>query len=340
MDEGIRRPRRGRDLERSLTLLRVFLLASALICAGAGVALGSILSHSLRTEALNAEETALVRYVDGVVRPTLVRDNHVKVPWVQDAQLGANVLTQPDIVTVKVWSLKGGHGVLAWTNPLSRSSSDRLLPNRDRHRIPSFPARRRAGRSRPRQPADRGTRRHRRQRRGRVRAQRSRLPTTVRGLCADREHDRNARDRCIRDLRESESSRPADRLAPHDPLVCGRRRLPGALVRTRAARARRIAHPPPPEREAPRPDDAARRVQSPARGERARSGREPERDRRRQGSVHGGALPAGAADRSRARRGAGARPGAARRASLRRPLPRHRQDRRARRDPHEAGPVD
>jgi len=135
VDEGIRRPRRGRDLERSLTLLRVFLLASALICAGAGVALGSILSHSLRTEALNAEETALVRYVDGVVRPTLVRDNHVKVPWVQDAQLGANVLTQPDIVTVKVWSLKGGHGVLAWTNPLSRSSSDRLLPNRDRHRI-------------------------------------------------------------------------------------------------------------------------------------------------------------------------------------------------------------
>ena len=131
----MRRPRRGRDLERSLTLLRVFLLASALICAGAGVALGSILSHSLRTEALNAEETALVRYVDGVVRPTLVRDNHVKVPWVQDAQLGANVLTQPDIVTVKVWSLKGGHGVLAWTNPLSRSSSDRLLPNRDRHRI-------------------------------------------------------------------------------------------------------------------------------------------------------------------------------------------------------------
>jgi hypothetical protein len=62
------RLRRGRDLERSLTLLRVFLLASALICAGAGVALGSILSRSLTREALNAEQASLSAYVDGVVR--------------------------------------------------------------------------------------------------------------------------------------------------------------------------------------------------------------------------------------------------------------------------------
>jgi hypothetical protein len=40
-----KRLRRGRDLERSLTLLRAFLLTSAVICAGAGLALGSILSH-------------------------------------------------------------------------------------------------------------------------------------------------------------------------------------------------------------------------------------------------------------------------------------------------------
>jgi hypothetical protein len=64
-----KRLRRGRDLERSLTLLRVFLLASALICAGAGLALGSILSRSLTKEALNAEKASLFQYVDGVVRP-------------------------------------------------------------------------------------------------------------------------------------------------------------------------------------------------------------------------------------------------------------------------------
>ena len=45
MDGGLRRLRRARGLERSLTLLRVFLLASALICAGAGVVLGEILSR-------------------------------------------------------------------------------------------------------------------------------------------------------------------------------------------------------------------------------------------------------------------------------------------------------
>jgi putative nucleotidyltransferase with HDIG domain len=131
------RLRRGRDLERSLTLLRVFLLASALICAGAGVFLGSILSHSLKTEALDAEETALARYVDGVVRPSLVRDDRVVVPRAQDASLAENVLTQPDIVVVKVWK---ANGVLAWTNFVARSSNGRRVMNRDRglidHRFP------------------------------------------------------------------------------------------------------------------------------------------------------------------------------------------------------------
>jgi putative nucleotidyltransferase with HDIG domain len=136
----MRRPRRGRDLERSLTLLRVFLLTSALICAGAGLALGWSLSHSLTREALNAEETSLVQYVDGVVQPVLVRHNQVVVPWKQDAQLGLNVLTQPDILVVKVWRVHGTHGQLAWTNPISRSSTGRKLTNLDRDKIDhSFP---------------------------------------------------------------------------------------------------------------------------------------------------------------------------------------------------------
>jgi hypothetical protein len=116
--------RRGRDLQRSLTLLRVFLLASALICAGAGVALGSILSRSLKSEALNAEEAALARYVDGVVHPLLVRHGRVHIPWKQDGRLAQSVLRQHDIATVKVWRQDG---ILAWTNTRSRSSSGRLV---------------------------------------------------------------------------------------------------------------------------------------------------------------------------------------------------------------------
>jgi putative nucleotidyltransferase with HDIG domain len=133
--EERKRLRRGRDLERSLTLLRVFLLASALICAGAGVLLGSILSRSLKAEALNAEESGLLRYVDNVERPLLVRGNEVKVPWKQDAQLGLSVVNDRDIVTVKVWRVEGAVGQLAWTNPFSRSSSGRLKANDDRNRI-------------------------------------------------------------------------------------------------------------------------------------------------------------------------------------------------------------
>jgi putative nucleotidyltransferase with HDIG domain len=132
VDEVTGRVRRGRDLERSLTLLRVFLLASALICAGAGVALGSILSRSLKSEALNAEKTSLARYVGDVVQPALVRGNRIEIPWQQDDQLARGVVNQPDIVTVKVWR---ADGVLAWTNKLSRSSRGHLVPNRNRDEI-------------------------------------------------------------------------------------------------------------------------------------------------------------------------------------------------------------
>ena len=106
--------RRGRDLERSLTLLRVFLLASALICTGAGIALGSILSRSLTKEALNAEQTALVQYVGGAVSPLLVHGNRLEpVSGRRLTDLEKSVAAQPDILSVKVWRKDG---LLAWTN--------------------------------------------------------------------------------------------------------------------------------------------------------------------------------------------------------------------------------
>jgi putative nucleotidyltransferase with HDIG domain len=112
VDAG-RRRRVGRDLERSVTLLHVFLLASAVICALAGVTLGWLLSHSLTTEALGAERTALARYVDGVVRPELVHGNHVVVAGEDVTRLSDGIRAQSDILSVKVWQ---PDGVLAWTN--------------------------------------------------------------------------------------------------------------------------------------------------------------------------------------------------------------------------------
>jgi len=114
VEEGKGRLRRGRGLERSLTLLRVFLLASALICAGTGVALGWLLSHSLTAEALGAEETALVQYVHGAVGPVLVHGGRLApVSGSRLAYLRRSVRAQPDILSVKVWR---ADGLLAWTN--------------------------------------------------------------------------------------------------------------------------------------------------------------------------------------------------------------------------------
>jgi HD-GYP domain-containing protein (c-di-GMP phosphodiesterase class II) len=123
MDAGRRLRRGGRDLERSLTLLRVFLLASAVICAVAGVTLGWLLSRSLTKEALDAERTSLARYVDGVVHPELVRGNHVVVARQNVKTLAAGIREQHDILSVKVWQRDG---VLAWTNVDSSRISRRF----------------------------------------------------------------------------------------------------------------------------------------------------------------------------------------------------------------------
>jgi putative nucleotidyltransferase with HDIG domain len=138
VDEGDLRLRRGRDLQRSLTLLRVFLLASALICAGAGVTLGWLLSHSLTREALDAEQTALVQYVHGAVGPVLVHGNRLApVSGARLSYLQRSVRAQPDIVSVKVWR---ADGLLAWTNrdrerighrfPLDDELGDAIRENR------------------------------------------------------------------------------------------------------------------------------------------------------------------------------------------------------------------
>src|SRR5262245_32840801 len=72
-----------------------------------------MLSHSLTAEALDAEQTALARYAEGVGRPR-IHGNSVHVITGRDKQhLAESVRTQKDILSVKVWS---DRGLLAWTN--------------------------------------------------------------------------------------------------------------------------------------------------------------------------------------------------------------------------------
>src|SRR2546430_2627262 len=99
--------------ERSLTLLRVFLLASALILAIGAVVLSTVLTRALNGQAIADNRDSLTRYVDGVLRPALVRDHRLRVDPRVSSTLVQELRSDDDLVTVKVWR---PDGVLAWTN--------------------------------------------------------------------------------------------------------------------------------------------------------------------------------------------------------------------------------
>jgi putative nucleotidyltransferase with HDIG domain len=114
MDARGRRMRGTDDLARSITLLRAFLLASALILVAGGAVLGWSLSRTLWDQAVSSERSSLARYVDGVVRPSLVHGNRVVVTRSGgQAMVDSFNAQRQDIVAVKVWE---PNGRLAWTN--------------------------------------------------------------------------------------------------------------------------------------------------------------------------------------------------------------------------------
>jgi putative nucleotidyltransferase with HDIG domain len=91
----------------------VFLAASALVLALGGVVLSSVLTRALTDQSLADNTQSLTRYVDGVLRPTLVQGLTLRIgPEVSSVLLG-ELRRQTDLVTVKVWR---PDGVLAWTN--------------------------------------------------------------------------------------------------------------------------------------------------------------------------------------------------------------------------------
>lgn len=77
------------------------------------VALGSILTSALHSQALDSERTSLARYVDGIVRPTLVSNDKVVLTRGGDQAMLRRLRAQPEVVTVKVWR---ADGTLTWTN--------------------------------------------------------------------------------------------------------------------------------------------------------------------------------------------------------------------------------
>jgi putative nucleotidyltransferase with HDIG domain len=107
----------GRSLraaaDRSLTLLRIFLGASALVLAVGAFVLSTVLTRSLTAQSLADHQQSLTQYVDGVLRPTIVAGDSLLVDPRVSSVLRGELRRDRDLVTVKVWR---PDGVLAWTN--------------------------------------------------------------------------------------------------------------------------------------------------------------------------------------------------------------------------------
>ncbi|MBV8064219.1 MAG: HD-GYP domain-containing protein [Actinobacteria bacterium] len=101
-----------RRLEGSLTQLRLFVVASAVILVAGAALLGSALARTLRGEAVDLKQQSLAQYVDGVLGPVVVRGNKVVTTRWLSATISRVLRNQPDVVSVKVWR---PDGVLAFT---------------------------------------------------------------------------------------------------------------------------------------------------------------------------------------------------------------------------------
>jgi hypothetical protein len=92
---------------RSLTLLRAFVVLSAVILAVGAVVLGTVLTGALRTQAIEDAEASLTQYTGAVIGPRLVRDGEVVVGADATGIVQADLDQRPEILSVKVWRPDG-----------------------------------------------------------------------------------------------------------------------------------------------------------------------------------------------------------------------------------------
>jgi putative nucleotidyltransferase with HDIG domain len=105
--EGLRH-----GVARSVTLLHVFLLASAAILVVGAVTLGGILTRAIDRQALADQRVGIAQYVGSVVTPELVRGNRIAVTPAATATLERGMHIRGDLLSLKVWRKDG---LLMWT---------------------------------------------------------------------------------------------------------------------------------------------------------------------------------------------------------------------------------
>jgi putative nucleotidyltransferase with HDIG domain len=100
-------------VSRSTTLLRLFVVLSALILGAGGLVLGSLVASAIRGQAVDDREGALAAYVNGVLRQDLVEGDRLAQPRPPSEEVVSQLHNRDDILSVKVWR---PDGVLAWTD--------------------------------------------------------------------------------------------------------------------------------------------------------------------------------------------------------------------------------
>ena len=106
-------PNISQKISRSLTLLRAFVLASALLLAMAALGLSFILTHALRQQAIDDARVSLTEYTNGVLHRELVHGGQIFFGHDAKGVVRDTLEARPDILSVKVWRRDG---VLAWAN--------------------------------------------------------------------------------------------------------------------------------------------------------------------------------------------------------------------------------
>jgi putative nucleotidyltransferase with HDIG domain len=100
-------------ISRAITLLRAFLVASAILLGAAAIILSSVLTRAVRDQALDDARVSLTEYTNGVLHRQIAHGGRIAVGDQAQEVVRSSLAARPDILSVKVWR---PDGVLAWTN--------------------------------------------------------------------------------------------------------------------------------------------------------------------------------------------------------------------------------
>ena len=94
-------------ISRSVTLLRVFILASGILLIAAAGSLAILMTNAVRKQAIDDAQTSLTEYTNGVLHREVVHGGHLTVGHDVKGIVRASFASRPDILSIKVWRPDG-----------------------------------------------------------------------------------------------------------------------------------------------------------------------------------------------------------------------------------------